>query len=141
MKKTPKKPLLDRKEVVPGDHELKRILGEIYHSYREILTLTETYAHEWKHYGKKFGWQLKVVHGGKALLWLAPQKNSFRLGFAVREKEKEVLLNSKLPATVKKELNVAKRYPEGYPLRLLVSEEKDMKPVRLVVEMLKSMRA
>ena len=41
---------------------------------------------------------------------------------------------------IKEELATAKRYPEGYPLRLLVNKQSDMKTVRLVVDTLKAMR-
>ena len=128
------------KEVAPDDSELKQRLGELYNSYKEIMTLTEGCVHEWKYYGQKYGWQLKVMRTGKALLWLIPSEGSFRIGFAVRENERQALINSNLPARTKEELSVAKKYPEGYPLRLSVSKKSDMKPVRLAIETLRTMR-
>ena len=132
--------LYDRREAVPDDLKLKKGLGDVFPVYKELLMLVEDYKQEWKFYGPKMGWQFKVTHKGKALLWLAPQEGSFRLGFAVRDKEKEVLLNSNLPAKAKKELAAAKRYPEGWPLRLQVKKQGDMKAVRLVVDTLKALR-
>ena len=130
----------DRKDAVPDDLALKKALGAVHPAYKEILTLIESYAQEWKFYGARLGWQLKVSQKGKALFYLIPLDKSFRLGFAVREKEKEVLLKLKLPAKVKEELAEAKRYPEGYPLKLLVKKESDMSGVRLVVNTLKALR-
>ncbi len=130
----------DRKEAVPDDLRLKRAFGAIHPAYKEILKLIEAYSREWKFYGPKIGWQLKVTQKGKALFYLTPQDGSFRLGFAVRDKEKEVLLNSKLSAKAKEELAGAKRYLEGYPLRLKVKKESDMREVRLVVDTLKALR-
>jgi hypothetical protein len=129
-----------RKDAAPDDSALKRALGAVHPAYKEILTMIESYAREWKFYGARLGWQLKVSQKGKALFYLIPLDNSFRLGFAVRDKEKEVLLTLKLPAKVKEELAEAKRYPEGYPLKLLVKKESDMRGVRLVVGTLKEMR-
>jgi len=80
------------KEAVPDERKLKKALGGVYPAYQEILTFIDAYPREWKFYGPKFGWQLKVTQKGKALFYLTPQEGSFRLGFAVREKEKEVLL-------------------------------------------------
>jgi hypothetical protein len=128
------------KEVTPDDSELKQRLGEIYSAYKEIVTLTEGYLHEWKYYGQKYGWQFKVIRKGKALLWLTPAEGSFRVGFAVRENERQALIDSNLPAKTKEELTAAKKYAEGYPLRLSVTRKSDMKPVRLAIETLKSMR-
>jgi hypothetical protein len=132
--------LFNRKEAVPDDLNLKKALGDVYSVYKELLALTQTYQQVWKFYGPRIGWQFKVTHKGKALFYLTPQDGSFRLGFAVRDKEKEVLLNSKLPAKAKGELAAAKRYPEGWPLRLHVSKQGDMKAVRLVVDTLKALR-
>ena len=132
--------LFDRKETVPDDLKLKKAFGPIHPLYRELLALIEAYEQEWKFYGPRIGWQFKVTHKKKALFWLAPQEGSFRLGFAIRDREKEVLLKSKLPAKAKEELATAKRYPEGYPLRLLVNKQSDMKAVRLVVDTLKALR-
>jgi len=50
------------------------------------------------------------------------------------------LLDSKLPATLKKGLAEGKKYPEGHPLHLVVNKQSDMGAVRLVVDTLKSLR-
>ncbi len=128
------------KELVPDDPKLKKALRAVYPVYKDILASIEAYPREWKFYGAKYGWQLKATHKGKALLYLIPQEGAFRLGFAVRDIEKEALLNSKLPAKLKGELAVAKRYPEGWPLHLDVKKASDMKAVSIVVDTLKSLR-
>ena len=133
--------LFDRKETVPDDLKLKKTFGTVYPAFKEILTLIEVYEREWRFYGPRIGWQFKVTHKKKALFWLTPQEGSFRLGFAVRDNEKEILLNSKLPAKIKEELATAKRYPEGYPLRMQVKKHSDMRVVRLVVDTLKALRS
>jgi len=124
----------------PEEANLKRSLGKIYSVYREILELTDGFSHQWKEYGKKYGWQLKVGQKGKALFYLTPAEKSLRLAFAIREAEKEALLNTKLPREVKEQLKSAKRYPEGYPLRLAVSGDSEKKAALLVIQLLKSMR-
>jgi hypothetical protein len=129
-----------QKEVTPDESKLKKTLGELYSAYKEILGLTYAFDHEWKYYGKKFGWQLKVVRKGKALLYLIPQEKSFRIGCAVRENEKERLMNSSLPPKAREELASAKKYPEGYPLRLEIKSKTDMRTVRAVLEVLKESR-
>jgi hypothetical protein len=133
--------LFDLREAVPDDQKLKNAFGSIYPAFKELLTLVEEYEQVWKFYGPRIGWQCKVAHKGKALFYLTPEEGSFRLGFAVRDKEREILLNSKLPAKAKEELVAAKRYPEGWPLRLHISKQGDMKAVRLVVDTLKTLRS
>ncbi len=131
----------DQKEVIPGESKLKKALGELYSAYKEVVELTDAYDHEWKYYGKKYGWQLKVTHKGKALLYLTPLEKSFGIGFGVRENERDRLLNSSLPPKTKEELATAKKYPEGYPLRLEIKSKTDMRTVRTVIEVLKESRS
>jgi hypothetical protein len=133
--------LFNRKEDVPDDLKLKRALGTLHPAFKEILTLIEGFKKEWKFYGTSIGWQFKVTQKGKALFYLTPQRRSFRLGFAVRDKEKEVLLDSKLPTKVKEALAAAKKYPEGHPLHLQVNKQSDMRTVLLVINTLKTLRA
>jgi hypothetical protein len=101
----------EQKEAAPDEPKLKKALGELYSAYKEVLELTDDYDLEWKFYGKRHGWQLKIAQKGKALLYLIPQEKSFRIGFAVRENEKERLLNSSLPPKTKEDLATAKKYP------------------------------
>jgi hypothetical protein len=137
---TAEQAFFDRKEAAPDDPELRMALGGVYPAYKEILSLIEGYAREWKFYGPRIGWQFKATRKGKALFYLTPQEKSLRLGFAVRDKEKEFLLDSKLPAKLKEALAAAKKYPEGHPLHLVVNKQSDMRAVRLVVATLKSLR-
>jgi len=132
--------IFDRKERMPQERELRDALGTVFDVYEDILKLTDGFAREWKYYSAKYGWQLKFVHKGKALFYLVPMEKAFLVGLAVRESEKDALLRSKLPAKAKKELESAKRYPEGFPLRLRVSKKGDMRAIRLVVDTLKSSR-
>jgi hypothetical protein len=141
MKKTSKASPSKKKLKAPTDAELKRMLGESYAEYQNLLELTAPYPHEWMFYGPKYGWKIKIIGKAKVLLYLTPQENFFRLGFAVRDAEREALLKSKLPDATKEQLKLAKRYPEGYPLLLGVSKKDDMGKVRLVVETLMSMRS
>ena len=129
-----------RKDVLPDSLVLKRGLGAAHRFYEELLRLAGDFPCEWKFYGARYGWMLKFARKGKALLYLIPREGAFLISCAVRDKERDVLLAGKLPAKVKEELLAAKRYPEGYPLRLLVEGEAGMNTARLVVGMLRTMR-
>jgi hypothetical protein len=124
----------------PEIKDLKRLLGKSYAFYDEIVKLSRTYQQEWKFYGKKIGWQLKATGKGKALFYCTPMENSFRISFALRENEKEIIVKSGIAAHLKEQLKTAKKYPEGYPLRMVIGKESDMKSLRLVFSTLKLLR-
>jgi hypothetical protein len=131
----------DKKDIPPTEPILKEALGNLYSAYKEILELTDAFDHEWKYYGTKIGWQLKATRKGKALFWLTPLERSFRIGFAMRENERELLLKSSVSPKSKEQLAAAKKYPEGYPLRFEITKKTDMKDVRTVLEVLKELRS
>lgn len=128
-------------EALPDEQKLKKALGVLYPAYREILDLAKDFDHEWKYYGRKIGWQLKTSRKGKSLFWLTPLEQSFMISFAVRESEKEALLHSTLPDTVKAELKAAKKYPEGYPLRLTIAKGSETKTARTAIDILIELRS
>jgi hypothetical protein len=128
------------KDCPPDAPALRKALGTLHPAYKEILTLAEGFEIEWKYYDRRIGWQLKTSRKGKALFYLTPLQQSFRIGMAIRETEREELMRSSLPASVKKELKSAKRYPEGYPLRLLIARPSHMKSLHIVLELLKDCR-
>ncbi|HEY6951642.1 MAG TPA: DUF3788 family protein [Bacteroidota bacterium] len=129
------------KPAAPTDAKLKRMLGDRFAEYQSLLKLTAPCPHEWMFYGPKYGWKIKFVGKEKVLLYFTPRENSFSVGFAVRDAEREALMNSELPSATKEKLGSAKRFPEGYPLLFGVSRKSDMSPVRLVIETLMSMRS
>lgn len=125
----------------PDDEGLRRALGESFALYTSVLKSIGNLPLEWKFYGTKYGWQLKVLQKGKALFYLVPFGHSFRIGFGVREEERELLLRKNLPAKAKEELKGAKKYSEGYPLRFLVSKQADLRAVLLIIGELKAVRS
>jgi hypothetical protein len=129
-------PLFARSGTAPRENELKRSLAGVYSAYEELLDVAAAYNREWKFYGPKIGWQLKISRKGKALCYLTPLDGSFRLGMAVREAERTTLLASRLPAALKTELRTAKKYTEGYPLRIHVTGISSMKTAKSVLHIL-----
>jgi hypothetical protein len=128
------------KENPPADSEMKTALGSLHPAYAQVIKHIDGYLQEWKFYGAKYGWQLKVSNEGKALFYLIPRGGSFSLAFAVREHEKASLQKSKLPAGTRKELASAKKYAEGYALRLHIAKPAGVKTALTVIDLLKKLR-
>jgi len=83
---------------------------------------------------------LKVVKKNKALLWLFPYQNFFRIAFAVREHEKGLILDSNLQQDYKDLLAASKKFKEGYALRIDVVDGETYGEVLKVVDLLKQER-
>ena len=124
----------------PDELSLRRGLAGAFPAYKELMERTKSYHQEWKFYGAKIGWQLKIARNDKALLYLTPLDGAFRIGLALREAERDALLSSSLSTKLKDEIRVAKRVSEGYPLRISVFNAADMKPLGVALDILMRMR-
>ncbi len=133
--------IFGRKEVFPDKRRLQTVLRDAFSSYEELLDLTQDFAQKWKFYGEMIGWQLKVERDGKALLYVTPLENSFRVGLAVRDEERDALLGSQMPSPKKDELRSAVKYAEGYPLRFEIRRQNDMAGLRVALDLLVRTRA
>ncbi len=128
------------KTVFPADEVLKPVLGHAFVFYEDLQRKTDDYTQEWNFTGKKSGWNLKIVKKNKALLWLFPYRDFFRVAFALREHEKSVVLRSDLNEEYKNLLMASKKYKEGYALRIDVNNEDSYREVMKVVDTLKQER-
>jgi len=113
----------------PDDDILKAALGKTFQIWRgirkeiekEIFPLTE----EWKYYGGKSGWNLKIFHKKRNLFFIAPYNNYFQIAFIFGDKAAAEIEKSNMPESIKEELKNAKKYTEGRGLRLVIKKKKD----------------
>jgi len=116
----------DDKTIEPQDKDLEVALGSTYPLYREIFKrLVNTYDDirpEWKHYGKKAGWLLKLFKGKRNILFIIPHEKHFAISFTFGDKAVEKVMESDLPDELKTELQNAKKYMEGRGLGIFITE-------------------
>jgi hypothetical protein len=121
------------KSVKPDDRLLARGLGRSFHSWETIREeLGRTYGTltpEWKYYGAKSGWTLKILLKKRNLFFFAPFENSFLVAFVFGEKAVRAVGESDLPASVIRELERARKYAEGRGVRIEVKSKKDVKTI------------
>jgi hypothetical protein len=121
------------KNVRPDAELLASALGT-NHKHWEVIQnyLSEHWgavSEEWKFYGPKSGWQLKVLLKKRNLFFLTPLPGRFRVAFIFGDRAVTVIEASDLAAALKKELHDAPRYAEGRGLRVDVLNDTDVKNV------------
>ena len=126
--------VFDDKAHAPDDAALAAMLGRTKRHWDAVvahgLDAADGVTEEWKFYGKKHGWQLKLLHKRRALLWLVPHEKSFLAGMALRESAMDQVRASKLPKDLIREIVEAKAYMEGKPARIEVTNLKDVATVK-----------
>lgn len=110
----------------PEPELLKKALGNCFPLYEALLEKTGTFSAEWNH-SKTSGWMLKIADRKKALCYLIPLQDAFRVHLTVREAEKEILLKEKSLSGLHEQLRGAKKYTEGFLVQFLVSDRPSAK--------------
>jgi hypothetical protein len=101
------------KESKPETATLEGALGPAFVSYRDFIHLCSGFRQEWLH-TKGGGWMLKVADARKALCYVIPLEDAFRVSMAIRETERAALLESEHMADYRALLTSARKFAEGY---------------------------
>jgi hypothetical protein len=122
----------------PDTRRLNRAMGESGAHWTAIKThIAKKHGEaleEWKYYGPKAGWVLKVLLKKRNLFFLTPLKGYFRVTFVFGEKAASAVEKSNLPTTIKKNLRDARRYVERRGLRLEVKSERATRNVKKLID-------
>lgn len=104
----------------PGDAELEQRLGPAWPAYRALLEATADLRPEWKYYGQKYGWNLKLFKGSRNLLFMNQLEGELALAFLFGERDVPRVLESGIAQSLKDQFTAAKPYVEGRALRMTV---------------------
>jgi hypothetical protein len=99
--------------------------------------IENNYGHvteEWKFYGAKSGWVLKLLLKKRNLFFFTPLKGDFRLGFVFGDRAVSAVEKSDLPENIISALKNAKKYVEGRGLRVEVKSAADVEDVKKLIE-------
>ena len=125
--------LFINKQQEPTDEMLAAALGETKELLDTIFRFIEAefgnFHPEWKYYGTKLGWSLKLFCKKRNIVFVGPENGYFRLAFAIGEKAFIKIIQSDLPDFIKKELTSSKIYVEGRPLRFEIRKKEDLEPI------------
>jgi len=85
---------------------------------------------DWHSSGVKYGWAFRLQRKKRNIVYLGPRAGSFLAAFILGDKAVAIARKSALPAYVLKMIAEAKRYGEGTPVRIEVSESEDLDVVK-----------
>jgi hypothetical protein len=132
---------LDKKKK-PDNILIKQALGEAYPVWDYFLTqLNNDYKflhEEWKFYGSKYGWGMKMLMKKRNLFFFSVCNNFFIITFVFGDRGVMAVEKSDLPSFLINELVNAAKYAEGRGLKILVRNKDDIhniiKLVKIKVE-------
>jgi uncharacterized protein DUF3788 len=113
----------------PNERELERELGStkaLWDTLLRDLAETGVTDQEWTSYSPRAGWALRLKQKKRNIIYLAPCHGCFRVALALGEKAMQAAQQIKFPSSLATILQEAKRYPEGYAVRIEIRKPKEI---------------
>lgn len=130
--------ILNDKNNQPTEKILEKTLGATFKYYTELKThLFRNYdkiREEWKYYGRKYGWQLKIFHQKRNLLFIVPSKSYFKVVFIFGDRAMGKIEGSEVAEELKEKIKSARKYAEGRGLSIDVKDATHQGDIRTLVE-------
>jgi len=108
----------------PADAEIASFLGPAKALWDQLLEDLDAELNvngqEWRRCSAKAGWLLRLKRGQRAIVYLLPLEGGFTASFALGGKAMEAARKSRLPKSMAPAIAEAKKYPEGWAVRMEV---------------------
>ena len=114
----------------PEEADLVEVLGASKRFWDE---LTSGQTAEWNSYSVKAGWALRLKQKKRNIVYLGPRQGGFVAAFILGAKAMAAARECGLPARVVTLLDEAKKYPEGWAVRIEVRKAADVAAVRKLI--------
>lgn len=118
----------------PTQAEIDEILGDGVTLLETFLSRNPELRPEWKYYGPKNGWSLKVFRKKRNMCFVGREPGALAIGFVLGERAYDRLLTSEMRPSLRKEVEGAQRFPEGRGIRLVLREDSDLDDAQLLLE-------
>jgi hypothetical protein len=132
--------LLDKAQK-PDAGLVKGFLSTTGAFFEELCALTASCEQEWRHYGKKYGWKLKIHADDKTLLELTVAEGWFLVAMAIRGKELQDLKTDPAAAALADIADAGSSFPEGYGIKVEVRDQASFDRAKVLVRFIMSKRA
>ena len=84
-------------------------------------------------FSKSGGWMLKIFDRKKAMLYLIPFNNGYKISLAIRENERENLLRDDTLVKIHNQIRLAKKFVEGFALQFEIFNDDDYQIIELFI--------
>ena len=126
------------KAQTPTDGDLVTALGGTYELWTAlknfILGKYPVAIEEWNHPGKKYGWSFRIKDKKRAIIYLLPRQQFFKVAFVFGGKATELILQSEISPIIKAELKNSRVYAEGRGIRIDVRDGAGLADIKKLIE-------
>ncbi|MEQ9569861.1 MAG: DUF3788 family protein [Longimicrobiales bacterium] len=122
----------------PTRAEIDEILGEGRPLLEAFLARNPELRPQWKYYGPKHGWTLKVFRKKRNMCFVGREPGAIAMGFILGDRAYDHLRGLDMRPALRTKVEGARRYPEGHSIRLELREESDLGDAQLLLDVKRS---
>ena len=126
------------KKCTPTNQDLIKTLGSTSSIWESLVNTTRILypkaMEEWNYSGEKYGWSFRIKDKKRAIIYLLPQDNFFKVSMVFGQKATDIILNSTISDDIKTDLKNTKVYAEGRGLRIDVSNTSSLKDIEELIK-------
>jgi hypothetical protein len=115
------------KTAKPTDKDLADKLDHKYELWKQIhdmvLSKYPGGLAEWNYPGKKYGWSFRIKDKRRAIIYLLPRNQYFKVAFVFGDKAVHEIMESKISNDIKTAIGQATKYAEGRGIRIDVKDD------------------
>ena len=113
-----------------GDKALlwKQTMSYLYENNRDI---TET----WKYYKDGKSWLFRTLKKKSTIFWIRILEDTFRIAFWFADRLEPVIIQSDLPASLKKEYENARRFNKSRSIYIDMQDSGDLQNVKKLIDL------
>jgi len=132
------KSLFTDKKITPTDDDLKKALGETFALWQLIVEFVHLcYANaldDWNYPGEKYGWSFRIKDKKRAIVYLLPRENCFKVAMVFGQKATDKIMESDIFESIKTELAAARVYAEGRGIRIEITNENQLEDIKKMID-------
>jgi hypothetical protein len=120
----------------PRKADLETVLGRTFTHWNGLISHCESayppLDATWNYGSAKWGWVLRLKQKKRTILYMTPCKGHFVVGLVLGDKAVKAAHETTISASVLAEIDGAKKYAEGRPIRIEVKSKKDIDTVKKI---------
>jgi len=125
--------IFDDKAQQPTEADLASVLEDSFVFWNElkkrIASRFTPLTCEWGFTSRSTGWGLRLKHKERIILYMTPGEGNFLASFALGEKAVQAAHQAKLPSSILKIIDSARKYAEGRGIRIKVTSGRDIRHI------------
>lgn len=126
------------KAVQPSNKDLADKVGNTLPLWDQLVEyVMEKYPaglKQWNFPGKKYGWSFRIKDKKRAIIYLLPRENYFKVAFVFGEKASDAVWESDVSDSIKTDLANAIKYMEGRGIQIEVKNDAVLTDIKRLVE-------